>query len=290
MKEESEVFLTDTHAHLASERFSGQVDEVLRRSRAGRVGRILSISCDIGDSETNLTLAENRPGLFASVGIHPCYVHEPGPPDWRERLNDLSRHPKIVAIGETGLDFYHPPEDGSSIAAWRGKQEAVFEEMLALAQSRDLPVVVHSRESTTAVLDVLDRFPQVRAVLHCFVGTAGEAERALAGGHFLSFTGVITYPKSGEVREVAARVPLDRLMVETDSPYLAPVPFRGKPCEPAMVVHTCNRLAEIHDLSQEEMAGITSRNAGLFFRLGGPLLTGDPSQEAHETGCAGEKA
>ena len=286
MKEDSEVFLTDTHAHLASKRFSGQVDEVLSRSRAAGIGRIISISCDVEDAETNLALATTRDGVFATAGIHPCYIHEPGPSGWLEKLSDLSRHPRIVAIGETGLDHYHPPEDGSSVEVWHRRQVEVFEEMLRLAEERDLPVVVHSRESTGAVLDVLERFPGVRAVLHCFVGTWNEAERALAGGHFLSFTGVITYPKSGEIREVASRIPLDRIMVETDAPYLAPVPFRGKPCEPAMVVHTSNCLAELHGLSPEEMARQTSRNAATFFRLDGPLL----AAAAQETGCATEKA
>lgn len=272
MKEKSEFFLTDTHAHLATARFAGEVPGILARSREAGVGRIVSISCDLDDVEANLDLAAAYAGVFATAGIHPCYVHEPGPVDWRERLRRLSERPKIVAIGEIGLDFYHPPEDGSETAAWRRLQESIFEEMLQLAQDLHLPAVIHSRESTPAVLDVLARFPAVRAVLHCFTGTPAEAEEALAAGHFLSFTGVITYPKADDVRATAAVVPLDRLMIETDAPYLAPVPFRGKSCEPAMVRHTCQRLAEIHGLSTEEMTVATSRNAETFFGLSGPLL------------------
>jgi TatD DNase family protein len=272
MKEKSEFFLTDTHAHLATARFAGEVPGILARSREAGVGRIVSISCDLDDVEANLDLAAAYAGVFATAGIHPCYVHEPGPADWRERLRRLSERPKIVAIGEIGLDFYHPPEDGSETAAWRRLQESIFEEMLQLAQDLNLPAVIHSRESTPAVLDVLARFPAVRAVLHCFTGTPAEAEEALAAGHFLSFTGVITYPKADDVRATAAVVPLDRLMIETDAPYLAPVPFRGKSCEPAMVRHTCQRLAEIHGLSTEEMTVATSRNAETFFGLSGPLL------------------
>lgn len=272
MEAKSEAFLTDTHAHLASARFAGEIPGILERSGAGGVGRIVSISCDVDDAETNLSLAAAHPGVFATVGIHPCYVHEPGPEGWRERLRAQASAKGVVAIGEIGLDFYHPPQDGSDVAAWRRLQEALFEEMLQLALDHKLPAVVHQRESTAATLAVLERFPGVTAVLHCFTGTSSEAERALAGGHFLSFTGVLTYPKADDVRETAVRVPLDRVMVETDAPYLAPVPFRGKSCEPAMVQYTARRLGELHGLSPAEIAGITSRNAERFFGLSGPLL------------------
>lgn len=272
MKEKSEVFLTDTHAHLASARFQGEIEGVLARSREAGVGRIISISCDLEDVTANLTLASTHPGVFATAGIHPCYVHEPGPEGWRDSLRALADRPEIVAIGEIGLDYYHPPEDGSEVTVWRGLQESIFEEMLQLAQDLKLPAVIHSRESTPAVLAVLGRFPEVKAVLHCFTGSPEEAEKALAAGHFLSFTGVITYPKADDVRATAAVVPLDRLMIETDAPYLAPVPFRGKSCEPGMVRHTCQRLAEVHGLSPDEMAQVTSANAERFFALSGPLL------------------
>ncbi len=276
MEAKSEAFLTDTHAHLASARFSGEIPGVLERSAAAGIGRIVSISCDIDDAETNRSLAASHPGVFATVGIHPCYVHEPGPEDWRGRLRSLASGHGVVAIGEIGLDFYHPPQDGSEVTAWRRLQESIFEEMLQLALDHGLPAVIHQRESTAATLAVLERFPGVTAVLHCFTGTPAEAERALAGGHFLSFTGVLTYPKADDVRETAARVPLDRVMVETDAPYLAPVPFRGKSCEPAMVAYTARRLGELHGLSPAEIAIITSRNAERFFGLSGPLLGSEP--------------
>lgn len=272
MKEKSEVFLTDTHAHLASTRFQREIEGVLTRSREAGVGRIVSISCDLEDVTANLVLASTHSGVFATAGIHPCYVHEPGPEGWRESLRSLAARPEIVAVGEIGLDYYHPPEDGSEVAVWRRLQESIFEEMLQLAQDLHLPAVIHSRESTPAVLGVLARFPRVKAVLHCFTGSPAEAEQALTAGHFLSFTGVITYPKADDVRTTAAMVPLDRIMIETDAPYLAPVPFRGKSCEPGMVRHTCQRLAEIHGLSPDEMAEVTSANAERFFTLSGPLL------------------
>lgn len=272
MEAKFETFLTDTHAHLLSSRFREDLDGVLRRAATNGIGRIVSISCDFEDSRDNLALAGERDGIFATAGIHPCYVHEPGPDGWREGIRALARDPAVVAIGEIGLDHYHPPEDGSELRDWRRLQEQVFEEMLQLALDLDRPAVIHSRECTSAALDVLDRFPGVVAVLHCFGGTLAEAERALEAGHYLSYTGVLTYPKAEEVRTTAAVAPLDRILVETDAPYLAPVPFRGKSSEPAMVRNTALRLAELRGLALDEIASITSDNAARFFRLAGPLL------------------
>lgn len=265
-------FLTDTHAHLASARISGEVEAVLDRAREAGVGRIVSVSCDEEDVAANLGLASRHPGVFATAGIHPCHVHEVGEGDWLARIRSLAARPEVVAIGETGLDFFHPPQDGGSLEAWRGRQREVFEAMLGLAAEVGKPVVVHQRESGPAVSEVLARFSGVRAVLHCFTGGPAEAEEALAAGHWLSFTGVLTYPKSEGIRAAAAVVPLDRILLETDSPYLAPVPFRGKACEPAMVRSTALRLAELKNLDLDEIAAITSRNAEAFFGLGGPTL------------------
>ncbi len=260
-------FLTDTHAHLVSSRFTERIDEILLRAKEAGVRRIVSISCDVEDTEANIALATTHSGIFATAGIHPCSVHEPGEDGWRERLRELTKEPAVVAVGEIGLDHYHPPQDGSTESEWRQLQMSIFEEMLQLAQDMNLPAVVHSRECTSATLDVLANFPLVRAVLHCFNGTRPEAERALDMGHFFSFTGVLTYPKAPEVREVAAFIPLNRIMVETDSPYLAPVPFRGKTCEPAMVRHTAFQLAEVKRMGLDEIATITSENAEHFFPL-----------------------
>lgn len=272
----SAPFLTDTHAHLASPRFSGQIPGILARAREAGVGRIVTISCDEEDSRTNLAIAKAHAGISATVGVHPSYVHEVGAGDWLGRVSALARSPGVVAIGEIGLDFYHPPGDGSDLDAWRFRQRNVFEAMLQLAADLGLPAVVHQRESGPQVLEVLSGFPGVVAVLHCFTGGPEEASRALEMGHFLSFTGVLTYSKAEEVRATAAMVPLDRVMLETDAPYLAPVPFRGKTCEPAMVKHTAERLAELRGLSVEEVASITSANAEDFFRLPPPLI-GIPS-------------
>jgi len=272
MEAKSLPFFTDTHAHLASSRFSDGIEPILERARKAGVGRILSISCDEEDVAANLKLSALHPGVFATAGVHPCYVHEVGGADWPERMRALATRSEIVAIGEIGLDFYHPPQDGGSVDAWRTRQHEVFEAMLQLAADLAKPVVVHQRESGPEVLAVLARFPTVRAVLHCFTGGPTEAEKALAAGHWLSFTGVLTYPKSTEIREAAALVPTDRILLETDSPYLAPIPFRGKSCEPAMVRQTAITLAEVKGLSLDEIADLTSRNAERFFGLEGASL------------------
>lgn len=261
--------LIDTHAHLVSERFSGEVDEIIRRGAEVGVRRIVSISCDLDDSRANLALAEQYEGVWAAVGIHPVYVHAPGEADWVKSLRELAQHPKAVAIGETGLDFYHPPQDGGSLESWRTRQYEAFSAQLELAVELSMPVVIHQRECGPEVSAVLRDFPGTRAVLHCFSGTLAEAEEALAMGCMISFTGTVTYPKSADLREVAGRIPLDRIMIETDSPYLPPQPLRGKRNEPAYVVHTAEVLARIHGMSPAEFASATTRNAEAFFGLGG---------------------
>lgn len=261
--------LIDTHAHLVSERFSGEVDEIIRRGAEAGVRRIVSISCDLDDSRANLALAERQEGVWAAVGIHPVYVHAPGGEDWVKPLRELAQHPKAVAIGETGLDFYHPPQDGGSVESWRARQYNAFSAQLQLAREINRPVVIHQRECAAEVSAVLRDFPGIRAVLHCFSGTLAEAEDAIAMGHMISFTGTVTYPKSADLREVAVRIPLDRIMVETDSPYLPPQPLRGKRNEPAFVTHTAEVLAKVHGMSPSEFARTTTRNAVAFFGLGG---------------------
>lgn len=258
--------LIDTHTHLASSRFAGDVSNVIARATEGGVSQMVAIACDIEDSLTNVRLAAEHDSVAATAGIHPLYVHELDKSTWLDDLTRLTKEENLSAIGEIGLDYYHPPQDGSSEPQWRKLQRVVFEQQLQLALEHDLPVVVHQRESAADVTEVLKGFPGVRAVLHCFSGSAEEAEEALSMGHYLSFTGILTFPSAQSVRDVAAAAPLDRLMVETDSPYLAPVPFRGKQCEPFMVKHTASRLAELHGMSDREMAETTTRNARRFFR------------------------
>lgn len=267
MEDKNALYLIDTHAHLNSSRFGGNVTELLEKARDSNVGRILSIACDIEDSMANLALAETSDEVVPTVGVHPLYVHDVEPDEWLTSLRSLAGRPEVAAIGEIGLDYFHPPRDGSSENVWRNTQRNIFEAQLQLALELDLPVVIHQRESADDVMTVLRNFPGIRAVLHCFNGTHQQAEMALEEGFYLSFTGILTFPSAGDVREVAAAAPLDRIMVETDSPYLAPVPFRGKQCEPHMVAHTARQLGELHQLSLPDITRITTENAYRFFRM-----------------------
>lgn len=263
---EDQDTLIDTHAHLASSRFETEREDVVRRAKENGVTKLISIACDIEDAETNLRLAAEYPEVAATAGIHPLYVHERDDDSWMVRLTEMARSEPIAAIGEIGLDYFHPPQDGSTEAEWRSLQRDIFEQQLQLATDLDLPVVIHQRESAADVTEVLRGFPKVSAVLHCFSGTLEEAMTALEMGHLLSFTGILTFPSAKELREVVAEVPLDRVMLETDSPFLAPVPFRGKRCEPFMVRHTATALAALHGRSDREIAKITTQNAHRFFR------------------------
>jgi len=267
MEANSKVILTDTHAHLASPGFVGDLPAVIGRASDRGVKRIVSISCDAEDSKTNLRIAKDHPSVLPAVGVHPLYIEPISGENWLDEIHELASHPQVVAIGEIGLDYFHPPRDGSSEKDWRRKQRGIFEQLLQLAQDLELPAIIHQRESTSDVAAVLSGFPGVKAVLHCFSGTIGEAAAALESGHFLSFTGILTFKSAGDLRKTAASVPLNRVMVETDCPYLAPEPFRGKRCEPHMVEFTARTLGGLHGLDLDEISAITSATADDFFGL-----------------------
>ncbi|MEM9283727.1 MAG: TatD family hydrolase [Verrucomicrobiota bacterium] len=264
MEENTQPFLTDTHCHLASHKFEGEIDMILERARENGVTRLVAIACDIEDSIKNQALSRHFPGVHATAGIHPLYVDEIED-DWKATLEALTSTQDFVAIGEIGLDYFHPPPASFSFESWRKKQLQIFEYQLSIASRFNLPVVIHQRRSEKDVLSVLRNHPEVRAVLHCFSGNREEAETALEMGLWISFTGIVTFPKAPEVREAAAIVPLDRLMVETDAPYLAPVPFRGKRCEPSMVKHTAEVIANLRNMDPDEFASATSQTAAKFF-------------------------
>lgn len=258
--------LVDTHAHLNSTRLVGDLEDLLLQARRSGLVKIVSIACDLEDSEANFELAGREPLVAPTVGIHPLYVHEVAGNHWERALRSFAERPNCAAVGEIGLDYFHPPQDGSSDEAWRSRQRNVFVKQLQMALDLGLPAVIHQRSSFEDTMEVLADFPGVLCVLHCFTGSVAEAERALEAGHWLSFTGILTFPNAAEVRDSAKIVPLDRVMVETDSPFLAPVPFRGKRCEPAHVVHTARALADLHGISLDEIARTTTRNANAFFR------------------------
>jgi TatD DNase family protein len=255
--------LIDTHAHLDDERFAADLPEVLRRAEAAGVRRILTIATTALSSAASVRLAEQHPLLAATVGIQPNHVAEAAPDAWDEVVR-LAENPAVVALGETGLDRHW---DYTPFA----QQEDYFARHLELARRRSVPVVIHCREAEADVVRMLrddfDRHGPVRAVMHSFTGDRATAEACLSMGLYISFAGMLTYKNSQALRDVAKDVPLDRLLVETDSPYLAPVPRRGQRNEPAFVEHTAACLASVKGLSAEELAAATTRNARQLFNL-----------------------
>lgn len=253
----------DTHAHLDDERFRDDLAAVLLRASAAGVCRIVTIATTAASSAAVVSLTEQHACLSASVGIQPNHVAEAGPADWEEIVR-LARHAQVVAVGETGLDRH-----------WNytpfPQQEEYFARHLELARGCGLPVVIHCREAEADVLRMLHedylRHGPIRAVMHSFTGDLATAEACLEMGLYISFAGMVTYKNNQALRAVAAQIPLDRLLVETDSPYLAPAPVRGQRNEPAHVVHTAACLAELHGVALPILAEATTRNAQALFRL-----------------------
>ncbi len=261
-KATSILTLVDTHAHLDQEEFEADRAAVIARAADAGVRQIVAIGCTADSSLAVLRLAGEYPGVFAAVGIQPNYCAQAAPGDW-EKVIELARREKVVAIGETGLDRYwdYTPFD---------LQQDYFDRHLRLAQALDLPVVVHTRESDIDVVSMLheaNRRGPLRGVMHSFTGTAETTAECIALGMHISFAGMATFKKSDALRAVAAGVPADRILVETDSPYLAPQPFRGKRNEPAHVVHTALCLAEARGIDAAEFARQTTENARRLFGL-----------------------
>jgi TatD DNase family protein len=255
--------LFDTHAHLADEQLAVDAAGVTGRARAAGVARILAVGTTAQSSRDCLELAKKFEGVSSSAGIHPNHAAEAQPGDWDEVVR-LSKEPQVVALGETGLDLY-----------WKDTPLAVqqdyFDRHIRLSQETDLPLVIHQRETVTEILAMLrearKRGP-LRGVMHSFTGTAAQAAEFLELGMYVSFAGMLTFKKSDDLRGVAAFVPTDRILVETDSPYLSPEPFRGKrPNEPARVAHTAECLAGVRGMSARELARQTTANAIELFRV-----------------------
>lgn len=251
--------LIDSHCHLDFPDFADELDAVVARARAAEVERMVTISTRIRRHSEVLAIAERFPDVYCSIGTHPHYAHEELDVSAAE-LVTLSRAAKVVAIGEAGLDYHY---DNSP----RGAQERGFRTHIAAARETGLPLVIHSREAdddTARILEEEMGKGAFAAVLHCFTGGRELARRAVALGHFISFTGILTFKKSEELRAIAAGLPVDRILVETDAPYLAPGKYRGKRNEPAYVVETAKVLAETRGVSVDAIAQQTTAN---FFRL-----------------------
>ncbi len=264
--------LVDTHAHLDFPDYAADLPLALERAEAAGVTRIINISTSLASSLRSVALAEAHPHLFAAVGVHPCYVDE-SPEDIRGPLSRLLGHPKVVAIGETGVDYHRsaePPAEAEARAAWeanRLRQADFFRIQLDLAEEHGLSVVVHQRDSWEDTLSILRPYSgRVRAVFHCFGGALAQAEELLSLGFCVSFTGIVTFKNAALVHETAARLPAGSFFLETDCPFLAPAPHRGKRCEPAHTRLVAERIAQLRNESLEELAAHTTAAANHFFR------------------------
>ena len=257
--------LADAHAHLDEPQLQNQKETVLRRAREAGVRLIINVGIGCENSHRVVETAELYPEVFATIGVHPHGVAALIPEDL-EVLTQLATHSKVVAVGEIGLDFYRrrSPEK---------VQEHWFREQLAWAHDLGKIVVIHTRDATAATLRVLreGRRHLLGGVMHCFLGNLEEARAFLDLGFYLSFSGVLTFPKAEPLRQMVRRLPLDRLLIETDCPYLAPQPWRGKLNEPAYITATVATLAQLHGLPQEEAARLTWRNTLEAFGLDGEM-------------------
>jgi TatD DNase family protein len=251
--------LVDSHCHLDFPDFAAELDAVVARARAAGIGRLVTICTRVRKFAQVLAVAEKFPEIFCSVGTHPHNAHEELDID-AKALIALTKNSKVVAIGEAGLDYHYDKSP-------RDAQAQGLCQHIAAARETGLPLVIHSRECDADMAQILEQesgkgaFP---AVLHCFTGGRDLAMRAIDLGHYVSFTGILTFKNSGALREIAAALPADRILVETDAPYLAPLPYRGKRNEPAYVVETANVLAATRGVSPDEIARQTTEN---FFRL-----------------------
>ena len=254
----------DTHAHLADKSLANQLDDVLARAKQAGVSQVICVAVDAKTSTEAIAIAESRDGVWASVGLHPNYAHQSAPDDW-SKIVEMTNHPRVCALGETGLDR-HWDDCPFEI------QQSNFASHWQLSCETKLPLIIHMRDCEPEMLEALGqqaRKGPVRGVMHSFSGTTETAQQCLEFGLFISFAGMLTYKKSEELRKTAKTIPLDRLLVETDCPYLTPEPNRSKrPNEPAFVVHTAKCLAETVGITAKELAEITTENAKrLFWRI-----------------------
>ena len=261
----------DTHAHLDYPDFAAELPQVIARAEAAGIVKIVSIATDLRSSERAVKLAEQFPNVFAAVGWHPSDALQ-APDDLRPALRELARHPKVVALGETGLDYHHLPSKKPGSAPeddvrYKRKQADLFRQHLEVAAETGLNCVIHQRDSLEDTLAQLTPFAErVRGVFHCFTNDAAAMQRIVALGSLVSFTGVVTFKNSQNVRDTVAATPLDKLMLETDAPFLAPIPYRGKRCEPAYVKEISETVARTKGCTLEELSAATCATAHNFFR------------------------
>jgi TatD DNase family protein len=267
--------LTDTHCHLDFPEFADDFPEILSRAAEAGVKRFVCIGTTLESSRRAIALAERYPQIYAVAGIHPNAANK-APANAISTLREIARHPRVVAIGEIGLDYYRlpppPPEDPEN-ASLKRIQAALFEQQLDLAVELGFNAVIHQRNAWDDTLAILEHYTgKLRTVFHCFGESLPRARQVLALGHLVSFTGIVTFKNAQAVQEVAATIPPDAFMVETDCPYLAPEPFRGKRCEPAYTRNTAEHVARLRGTDVETLAAQTEAVANGFFRFHRPSI------------------
>jgi TatD DNase family protein len=283
--------LIETHAHLDYHEFANDLDDVVRRAADAGVTRIITIGTSIESSRRAIDLAQKYPAVYATIGVHPTFVEE-AEEDVFTPLRELAKNPRVVAIGETGLDYHRLPsqevakekqvqvmtalrtETDEEIeaqirdGAYKSKQASLFQQQLDLAVELGLNVVIHQRDAWEDTLKIMQPYAgKLRGVFHCFGGSLDQANEVFDLDHLVSFTGIVTFKNGTAVREVAAEIPLWKFMVETDCPYLAPVPFRGKRAEPAHTRIVAESIAAARQVPLEEIAEATTETAERFFRF-----------------------
>jgi TatD DNase family protein len=283
--------LIDTHAHLDFPDFANDLEDVLRRAEGADIKRVITIGTSIESSRRAIELAEKYPSVYATIGVHPSHAEETED-DVITPLRELAKNPRVVAIGETGLDYHHLPSEEVAKeeqvqvmtalrtetdevieaqirdGAYKSKQASLFQQQLDLAVELGLNVVIHQRDAWEDTLELLRPYTsKLRGVFHCFGGTLEQANEVLDLDHLVSFTGIVTFKNGMAVRQVAAEIPLWKFMIETDCPYLAPDPFRGKRCEPAYTRIVAETIAAARRVSLKEICEATTETAVKFFGL-----------------------
>lgn len=252
--------LIDSHAHLDNERFDEDRDLVIAQC-GQELGALINVGYDLASSRRSIDLAERYPFIYAAVGIHPHDAKE-APGDYLEQLREMARHPKVVAIGEIGLDYYYDLSP-------RDVQQKIYKEQLVLAKELNLPFIIHNRDAHGDTLRILGEeqpYPSA-GVMHCFSASWEVAQECIKMGLYISLAGPVTFGNAGKLKYIAQRVPLERLLVETDCPYLTPMPFRGKRNQPTYVRYVVEQIAQLRGMKPGELAGITAANTRNLFKL-----------------------
>lgn len=253
--------LFDTHAHLNDESFDNDRDALIQSLPQHDVKFVIDVACDLDEADKTVDIIEKYPFIYASAGMHP-HIASRTSIEHLERIIKYLEHPKVLALGETGLDYHYD-------FAPRDVQKKWFAAQLELAQQLDVPVILHVREAFGDAMDILraNRYKGIRGVMHCYSGSYEIAKECIDMGLYIAFGGAITFKNARRLTEVAAKLPLDRLLVETDCPYMTPEPHRGKRCDPSMIVHTTRKLAELKSLDVEQVADTAFKNGCELFGL-----------------------